>query len=187
MYPQGAEDDQPSNSDTALVESSEQVRLCIFMLFKLKAFIREVHCAALMCCGRAAGQTSLPETRVWLSLFKVLRIFSFKTPAIIFSFLQVVFPTSELIIRPKELIVVLIMFSMLIISIARYNYQVITTIKSSQLSSHHNYQVIPTIKSIICIYRFFKHWKKNYYDNAGHVPNFYSKQVSLDCSPPIIR
>ena len=36
--------------------------------------------------------------------------------------------------------------------------------------------------------RFIKHWKKNYYDNAGHVPQYYcDEEVALDITPPTIR
>ena len=31
--------------------------------------------------------------------------------------------------------------------------------------------------------RFFKHWKKNYYDNANHLPSYYGKDISLTNSP----
>ena len=41
----------------------------------------------------------------------------------------------------------------------------------------------------VCIkFRFIKHWKKNYYDNAGHVPQYYcDEEVALDITPPTIR
>ena len=41
---------------------------------------------------------------------------------------------------------------------------------------------------VIITIRFIKHWKKNYYDNAGHVPQYYcDEEVALNISPPTIR